>query len=636
MESGIWLQWATETATAASCAAVAFVTFHALKVQRRSTATLVLTLFGTLVLATGTSDLIDAVLLRSSAVWLKSVVMAAWAIGAVVISIALIRLIPRAAAFQDRENLQAAARELRQSKQRFQRAIDGSFSGLWEWNVEQDSVWYSPRFRELLGYTSEHEFPNEMESWKSALHPADAQRVFDAVDMHLQEQGGFDVEYRLRTKSGIYRWFNVRGLAIRNPAGRPYIMSGSIQDIQERKHAEDALRRRDEYLIQKQKMESLGELAGGTAHEFNNLLQAISGQIQFAERSLPDRSAAKHDLAIASSLIEQSARFTRRLLDFSRHRPKVLAAVDPNQIVTELAAVLRPMLGGQIELRLRLGEHVGPVLADVSALQQALLNLCINARDAMPNGGKLVIRTCRAKMRQEELAKFPNAKSGFYTIVSVSDTGNGMAKDTEQRIFEPFFTTKAVGKGTGLGLAVVYNVVKECGGVIDVESALGHGSTFTIWLPVTQHTPRPPTENPPTFNATERHSSATVLYAEDDECIRRTTTLMLQEHGHRVFAARDGQEAMALFIAHSSEIDVALLDIVMPRLRGDEVLQQIRDQSPELPVVFCSGYASPLINQDSLNSRDTWLINKPFKAHQLIQLLDDALAAKPSGRLTVV
>jgi PAS domain S-box-containing protein len=622
VESWIWLKGATEIATAASCAAVAFVTFHAIKGQRRSTATLVLFLFGTLVLATGTSGLIDAVLLRSSAMWLQSVVMAAWAIGAVVISIALIRLIPRAATFQDRENLQAAARELRQSKQRFQRAIDGSFSGLWEWNVEQDSVWYSPRFRELLGYTSEHEFPNTMESWKSAIYPADTQRVFDAVDMHLQEQSGFDVEYRLRSKSGEYRWFNARGLAIRNPDGRPYIMSGSIQDIQDRKQAEDTLRRRDEYLNQKQKMESLGELAGGTAHEFNNLLQAISGQIQFAERSLPDRSAAKQDLAIASSLIEQSARFTRQLLDFSRHRPKVLAAVDPNEIVTELATVLRPMLGGQIELRLRLGEHVGPVLADMSALQQALLNLCINARDAMPDGGQLVIRTCRAKMRQEELAKFPDAKSGIYTMVSVSDTGNGMTKETEQRIFEPFFTTKAAGKGTGLGLAVVYNVVKEFGGVIDVESVLGQGSTFTIWLPFTQHTPRPPKADAPSFDTTEKHHSVTILYAEDDDYIRHTTTLMLQEHGHRVFASPDGQEAMELFSAHSSEIDVALLDIVMPRLRGDEVLQQIRAQSPELPVVFCSGYASPLINQDCLNSKDTWLINKPFKAHQLLQLLD--------------
>jgi PAS domain S-box-containing protein len=188
---------------------------------------------------------------QSSALWLKSSVMAACALSILAISLVLIRLIPRAASFQDRTHLQAAARDLRKSKQRFQRAINGSFSGLWEWNVQQDAVWYSPRFRELLGYSAEREFPNKMQSWKSALHPDDAQRVFDAIDTHLQHQSGFDVEYRLRTKTGEYRWFNARGLAIRDPAGRPYIMSGSIQDIQDRKQAEDDLRRRDEYLLQK-------------------------------------------------------------------------------------------------------------------------------------------------------------------------------------------------------------------------------------------------------------------------------------------------------------------------------------------------------------------------------------------------
>jgi PAS domain S-box-containing protein len=628
MEQWIWLQWATTTLIAASCVAVALVTFRTLKTQRRSTAKTVLTLSGTLILFAGIADLLETTLSRPPLLWLKPPVMLACALGTSVVSIALVRLMPRAAAFQNREQLQAASRELRQSKERFQRAIDGSFSGLWEWNLEQDSVWHSSRFRELLGYSTESGFPNTFESWKAALHPTDIEPVFEAIDTHLQDQSSFDVEYRLRTKSGEYRWFNARGLAIRDSAGRPYIMSGSIQDIHDRKQAEEDLRRSDEYLVQKQKMESLGELAGGTAHEFNNLLQAISGQIHFAARSLSDHSPAKQDLAIALDLIDQSAQFTRRLLDFSRRRPKVLASVNPNEIANELTTVLRPMLGAQIQLRLRLDERVCPVLADANTLKQALLNLCINARDAMlPNGGKLVLRTCSANMGQQELAKFPDAKSGVYTMLSVSDTGAGMAPNVEQKIFEPFFTTKAIGKGTGLGLAVVYNVVKEYGGIIDVESALGHGSTFTIWLPVTEQTASRQIRSTPASTATEKHRSATLLYAEDDDCIRRATAHMLEEHGHRVWAARDGNEALELFSRHGTDIDLALLDIVMPQLRGDEVLERLRDQSPTLPVVFCSGYASPLVSQDALSQGNTWLINKPFKADELLQLLEGALVA---------
>ncbi len=344
MELGTWLQLTADTVIALSCTAVALTAFHAMRARRQSTPNTVIALFGVLVFAAGWSNIFDASSVLTSAAWLKLVAMPPLAIGTALILIALIRRIPCAAAFQDRKCLHAVAQELRQSKQRFQRAINGSLSGLWEWNVEASTVWYSDRFRQLLGYEAEDEFPDVLASWKSALHPDDRQQLFAAIDKHLYDHGGFDVEYRLRTKSGEYRWYNVRGLAIRDPAGRPYLMSGSIHDIHDRKQAEEAVRRRDKYLIQKQKMESLGELAGGTAHEFNNLLQAISGQIQFAERSLSDDCTAKKDLSIATGLIEQSARFTRQLLDFSRRTPKSLAAVDPNKMVTELAAVLRPML----------------------------------------------------------------------------------------------------------------------------------------------------------------------------------------------------------------------------------------------------------------------------------------------------
>ena len=264
-------------------------------------------------------------------------------------------------------------------------------------------------------------------------------------------------------------------------------------------------------------------MAGGIAHGFNNLLQAISGQIQFADRSLPVQSAAKQDLAIAASLVAQSAQFTRQLLDFGRRRPMVVEPVDLNQIVTRLAKLMRPMLDDKFELRVRMGKGVGLVMADASAPEQTLLNLCINARDAMSDGEIQSVHAAAFSL-EEDAARFSDKKPGLYAKVSVSDTGCGMTDDAKLRVFEPFFTTKAVGKGSGLGLAMAYGVIKECGGNIDVKSSLGRGSTFTIWLPVAECCACPNTAIKSIHSRGNRRRKATVLYAEDDANVRRART----------------------------------------------------------------------------------------------------------------
>lgn len=594
--------------------------------RRRSTAISVLVLFSFLSLISAVTTLVESEWIQWPTETIKIAATAAFTLMIAVVSVALVRRIPRAVAFQDYENLRAAAEELRQSKDRFQRAIDASLNGLWEWNIDDQTVWYSPRFRELLGYSTEEDFTNIQESWKSALHPEDESRVLDAVNTHLENQGAYDVEYRLRTRSGEYRWFNARGLAIRDPDGRPYLMSGSLQDIHDRKQAEEVIHRRDEYLTQKQKMEALGESAGETAHEFNNLLQAISGQIQLAEHSLKKHNAAKQELAIASDLIEKSAHFTRQLLDFSCRHSDVVQPTCINQLVTHLAAVARPLLGEQIALKVRVGKHVGKVLADATALQQVLLNLYINARDAMPDGGKLIVSTRRVQFTEKDLEEFPGAKPGSFAKISVGDTGCGMAEDVRGRIFEPFFTTKAVGKGTGLGLALAYSVVKECNGILKVESSPGKGSTFTVWLPVTEQSSRTASVKSWKPLETQDLRRATILYAEDKERVRRATSDALQRWHDRVLVADDGQEAVRLFLENIDDIDLALLDVIMPKMRGDEVYRYLRRRRPNLPIVFCSGYTSEVVSQDILGSGHTWLINKPYKAESLLTLIDEALS----------
>jgi PAS domain S-box-containing protein len=390
-----------------ACGAVAVVLLFLLKGQSRSTFTVVMTWFGVLVFATGLLGLLGVVPLPSITSSLRVPLTAVFAIVIVWSSIALIRIFPRAVAFHDLKCLQAAAQELRESKGRFHRALDGSFCGLWEWNIDANSVWYSSRFREMLGYVTEDEFPNEVKSWISAVHPSDKRCALQALNKHLQDEEGFDVECRLRVKGGEYEWFSARGRAIRDPSGRPSLLSGSIQNINGRKVAEQSCRRRDQYLAQQQKMEALGELAGGTAHEFNNLLQAIGGQIQFADQNLPSHSSAKQDLAVAASLIKQAAQVTRQLLDFSRRRVGDVELIDLNVLVGRIAIMLRPILGETIDLQVEVNADTGPVLADSMDLQQAVTNLCINARDAMPAEGKLIVRTSSIVITQSEFERCP-------------------------------------------------------------------------------------------------------------------------------------------------------------------------------------------------------------------------------------
>jgi PAS domain S-box-containing protein len=531
----------------------------------------------------------------------------------------------------DRAEWAAAAQELRKSKERFDRALEGSSNGLWEWNLADDEVWIAPRFRELLGYASDAEFPSTFASWENALHPDDRERTVAALKDHLQTEGAFDVEYRLRTRSGEYRWFNARGVAIRRPDGHPYLMSGSIQDIHDRKLAEHSLRQMQEYTYQKHKMESLGELASGIAHEFNNMLQAISGQIQFAESTLAAESKAKAELAIASQLIVQASEASRRLLAFSRHGVSDPQLVSPNDVLEHLAAMLRPMIGPSIKLSIVRQEGLGQIAADVVSLQQALLNLCINARDAMPEGGCLTLSAANENLDAGADVAHPGATPGEHVVFVVSDTGCGVSDDLRKKIFEPFFTTKRRDKGTGLGLAIACGIAESHRGFIEVDTTPGEGSAFRLWIPLAPRTkkrrrPVRAAENLAAETPAARSGRITVLYAEDKKYVRRNTVRLLRERGFRVIVARDGARAVRRFRRNANLVDLALLDVSMPALDGFQVCRRLRRLNPTLPVVFCTAHAAR-VNAESLASQPrTYLVNKPFQPADLWRTLDDALA----------
>lgn len=557
--------------------------------------------------------------------WFGALVTVSSTCFATAIALAYGRISLRSTLKRDRKNWADAADELRQSKGRFDRALLGSSSGLWEWMISDDVVWMAPRFRELLGYHDESEFPSSIASWDSAIHPDDKDRVLAAVRDHLQRDESFDIEFRMRTKSGDYRWFNARGLAIRQDDGHPYLMSGSIQDIHDRKLAECTIRQMEAYTHQKHKMESLGELAGSITHEFNNILQAIGGQIQFAESALPPHSPVKEELDTASTLVDRASHLSKELLAFSYEGISQSQLVSPNDVVKQLGTILRPIIGRTVALSIRPGRNLGRIRADLASLQQALLNLCINARDAMPEGGALTLSADLAVVTAETASLRQGIQPGQFVCFSVCDTGCGIPADIVAKLFEPFFTTKGRGKGTGLGLSIAYNIARQHGGFIDVDSQAGTGSTFRMWIPSAQdatesHAPRQTPSTRPDHAGRMR-----ILYAEDHIHVRRNTCRSLRRFGYQVIAAEDGTAALHEFEKHARSIDLLLLDVSLPQLDGIELFRRIRQSHPQIPVIFCTAYAKRIESTDILEHRDTYIISKPCSMSDLQRVVDEAI-----------
>jgi signal transduction histidine kinase/CheY-like chemotaxis protein len=415
----------------------------------------------------------------------------------------------------------------------------------------------------------------------------------------------------------------------------------AAQSERERLLAEAEQARMQRRLQQAQKLESLGQLVGGVAHDFNNLLNIITGytnltaeQLQSEAQHDPRLAGALADLSYVSEAADQASRLTRQLLIFARHdifKPEVL---DINGIATGAGTLLRSSLGEHIDLAIHAGPGLWPVKADRGQLEQVLVNLAINARDAMPRGGTLSIETSNVEAGASYAAARPGLHPGRYVRLRVSDTGTGMDQATIERAFEPFFTTKAKGRGTGLGLATVYGIVTQSGGTVQIHSEPGRGTSVSVLLPATTDAVPPRPLIPAPAGAGQRGNGETILLAEDEASLRVLARRILTSHGYQVHEAVTGPAAVKYAADPANPLDLLLTDVIMPDMLGTDVAEGVHRHRPELPILYMSGYAQPVLDTHGAAGPGMNILEKPFTAPGLLSRVHQALhPAQPTAHL---
>lgn len=539
--------------------------------------------------------------------------------------------------------------ELAASEDRLRLANEAADIGTWDFDPQTGALRWDARCKALFDLPADAEVSYEG-SFLAGIHPEDRERAHAAVAASIdpQSHASYDIEYRtIGLRDGIERWVGAKGKAIFED-GRAVRFIGTVINLTDRKAAEAELRalndrleervaeevakrgEAEEALRQAQKMEAVGQLTGGIAHDFNNLLTVVTGNIDMARRALD--AASIEDARVRRSLdnamkgAERAASLTQRLLAFSRRQPLAPKPLDVDRLATGMADLLQRALGEHIQLEIITAPGLWRVEADPNQLESAILNLAVNARDAMEGGGRLTIETANARLDEGYAANQAEVPPGQYVVIAVTDTGTGMPRPVMERAFEPFFTTKEVGKGSGLGLSMIYGFVKQSGGHVKIYSEEGEGTTIKLYLPRLLREPDVRDEPIAITSGLEgSRREETILVVEDDDDVRAYTVECLRELGYRVLEAHDGASALRLLERQEAPIDLLFTDVVMPGMTGRELAEAARERQQDLRVLYTSGYTRNAIVHAGRLDPGVEIISKPFTYEALARKIRDML-----------
>jgi two-component system, cell cycle sensor histidine kinase and response regulator CckA len=517
-----------------------------------------------------------------------------------------------AAEVAERQRSEAA---LLRANERFTLAAKAVEGAIYDWEVASGSIEWSDGIHRVFGYAPE-DGPFDLAWRRGRIEPEDLPAYRRKLDACLRSGAGLACEYRFHGGNGQLFHVIDRGHVVRDAAGRAVRMVGVVEDV-------SSMRRLEEQYNHAQRMEAVGRLAGGVAHDFNNLLTAILGYGDLLSLTLPGGSPEAMHVDEIRAAGRRAAALTHQLLTFSRKQVVQPRTLDVNEVVKSLGKMIERLIGEDVRVESRLAAEALNVRADRGQLEQVIVNVLVNARDAMPKGGRVTLTTGTACTGDALEWLEAGAEPGRYVLLEIRDTGTGMDEETRRRIFEPFFTTKGAGVGTGLGMATVYGIVTQNGGRIRVESALGAGTTVSIILPETVVEAAETSDAAPATEA--RRGCETLLVVEDEEAVRRLMAGVLQSQGYRVVLARSGEEALALVTGGDHAVDLVVTDVVMPGMGGREMVERLRSWQPELRALFLSGYTDDTILRHGVSSDQVPFLGKPFSRVALLAKIRELL-----------
>ena len=504
---------------------------------------------------------------------------------------------------------------LRESEASLRLALQSAGMGAWDLNTATGQMRWSENNESIFGVATAN-LPGAYEQFFALVHEEDREQVRQSIRAAIETGTHYEVEFRVTWPDGRVHWISGIGRAFTDALGMTVRLSGVNTDITERRVLTEQFR-------QSQKMEAVGRLAGGIAHDFNNLVMAIQGYSSLLLADLGANPVQREEVEQIQKAAERAASLTRQLLAFSRKQvlqPKVL---DLNTVVSDLNKLLRRLIGEDINLDNKLAARLGRIKADPGQLEQVIVNLAINARDAMPSGGRLSLETANVTIDDSTALLHPGTKPGDYVMLAISDTGSGMSEEVKLHLFEPFFTTKEEGKGTGLGLSTAYGIVKQSGGDITVYSEPGHGTTFKIYLPRVDERKR--SDKGSRTKPELPRGSETILLAENEDAVRTLLSRVLQSHGYTVLEAANGVEALKIAGDHPEQIHLLLTDVVMPQMGGRELAERLQPLRPGLRVLYNSGYTDNAVIHQAILEPDGAFLQKPFSSETLLLKIREML-----------